>query len=81
MYILHFYMKSNQVILYIHIGIYHDSIFTLTYIHFHSVYIYINTIHAEVKILFHLSLTLNQIVLHLYFLLFLKHIFQHMDYQ
>ena len=63
----HLCKNSNNLILYNRIDIHHDSKFPLNYIHFHSIHIYIYTIHVELKTLFHLPVTLNKILLHSYF--------------
>ena len=52
---INLYKNSNNLILYIRTAIHHESIFALIYIHFYSVHIYIHPIHAELKILFHIS--------------------------
>ena len=49
-------------------------------IRLHSIHIYNHTIYAEQKIVFHLPSTLNQILLYSYFLLYLEHIFEHIDH-
>ena len=40
------YLDPSQLIFYTEIGIYHDSIFAMNYIHFHSIHIYTDIIHA-----------------------------------
>ena len=65
---LHFY-SSNHLILYSHIKIHYYSSFVLNYIYLHLIYIYTHTIHAELKILFHLLPALNTFTL-IYFILF-----------
>ena len=71
----------NDLILYTYTNIHHDSIYALNYIYFHSIPIYIDKIHAELKILFHVPLKLNEMLLHSYFLLYVEHILKHMDHQ
>ena len=76
----HFYENPNHLVLYTHTNVYYGSIFALNYIHFHLIHIYNCKIHAELKILFHLLPTLNQIPSNLYFLL-LEHKLEHRDRQ
>ena len=42
------------------------SISTFNHIHFHLIYIYTHMIHAELKILFYLPLTLNTCYIHIF---------------
>ena len=51
--------NPNNLILYTHTDIHHDSIFALNYIRFHLIHIYTQTIHVELKTLFHLPSKLN----------------------
>ena len=67
----HFH-NFNQPVLYIHMDIYHGSTFALNYMHFHLISLHTHMIHA--KLLFIILLTS-------YFLLYLEHIFKHMDPQ
>ena len=56
----HFYKNPQYLILYTPIEIAHDSIFAFNYyIHFPSFHMYTYTIHAELKIFFHLPQTLK----------------------
>ena len=58
----HLYKKSSHLILSTHTDIHRDSIFSMNYIHFHSIHIYTQMINTELKILFHLPLILNYIL-------------------
>ena len=53
------YKNPNHLIFYTHSDIHHYPISVLNYIYFHSINTYIHTIHAELKVLFDLPLTLN----------------------
>ena len=60
----------------------HSSWFHFCFdLHFHFIHIYTHIIHVGLKILFHLPLTLKQILLHSYILLYLEHILEYMDHQ
>ena len=63
----HLYNNSIHLILRTHTDIHHECIFALDDMPFHSVHVYAHTIHAELKILFHLLLTSSWILCDLYF--------------
>ena len=54
--------NPNHLIFYTHTNIHHGSIFALNYIPFYSTYIYTQTIHSELKILFCLPVALYLII-------------------
>ena len=54
--------NPNHLIFYTHTNIHHDSIFALNQIPFYSTYIYTQTTHSELKILFCLPVALYLII-------------------
>ena len=59
---IHLYRKPNHLILHTH----NDVLFQLLITYFHLIYIYTHMIHAELKILFYLPLTLNTCYIHIF---------------
>ena len=61
------YKNLNHLFLYTHTSTHPDSIFSMNYIHFHSIHIYTHVIHAQLNILFHPLLILSYILLESFF--------------
>lgn len=65
------YKNPNHLIPHTCIYIYHDSIFTMNYIHFYSIHMYSYIAHVKLNILFHLLLILNYILLGIIYFYFI----------